>query len=164
MFVRAVGTGVSLHNASLTGWFLGLDVANMGSGFANITATGPVTGTSIDGIRIVNGQLNLGVGGDAGATTITATGTIVGGIGNGIFAAQAKLQRCKSPCIPGLGGQLIDRQSGAAERRHRRHCRHRRRRRRDQCVGDGPGQHHLGLRHRGDQWRDDPFAGRCPDL
>jgi hypothetical protein len=74
MFVRAVGTGVSLHNASLTGGFLGLDVANMGSGFANITATGPVTGTSIDGIRIVNGQLNLGVGADAGATTITATG------------------------------------------------------------------------------------------
>ncbi len=109
--INNAGNGnVAVKVASTTGVRNGLEISNRSTGSVNVTATGALTGgAGFDGARIVNGTGAIGdvsgldlianlasaSGGSSGAvlinngtgrTAVTATGPLVGGTADGLFA------------------------------------------------------------------------------
>lgn len=105
------GTNLSVEAHDVTGKQGGIFALNNGTGWASITATGPVIGTDGYGISAANGSISTPAGTDltiqvmdasgkttgiyarnngSGATSITASGLVMGQTGNGVDVSNSR--------------------------------------------------------------------------
>ncbi|CAJ1412166.1 unnamed protein product [Effrenium voratum] len=127
------GTDLTIQGADVTAYNDGIEADNKGSGALSITATGTVMSTVGDGIDADNSaagtdliiQVASVTGGDqgvsvnnkgSGATSITVSGAVIGGTGEGIdiFGADATLTLNSGGMVSATSGSAIRDSDGDA--------------------------------------------------